>query len=300
MSGDEVLVLFVSSAATLAGWGFWYLRLRTAHPLCRDRGLGRVRRVLALTPPLCLAGLFAVLRAAASFDVRESPLYLVFYLVFGAAWLVAGRGLFSLLGVSWRDDALGQRNPAAAWAVAGGLGGLMACYAGANVGDGPGWWCVLAAGALATAAWFAAWAILEHAGDLAEAVTVERDEQTALRLAGFLLAAGVLCGRGAAGDWTSAAQTLAEFRDAWPVLVLLAGAVWVERSAAAERRGPAGRTPSGPPGWLLAGFYVAFAVLCLTALPKLPRNPSCRGTPAANGVPQSSVAEAPVAARPTP
>jgi hypothetical protein len=221
-----------------------------------------------------------LLRTGASFDVRHDPAYLAFYLVFGAAWLVPGRGLFGLFGISWQDDALERRNAAAAWAVAGGLAGLTAGYAGANLGDGPGWWCVLFAGGLATAAWLVAWSVVQAAGDVAEAITVERDTDAGIRLGAFLLAAGLLCGRGAAGDWTSPLQTAIEFGAAWPLLPLTLGAAWVERRAGAERGHPQRPPAARLNGWLAGALYVAFAIACLVALPRPPENPAYE-TPAA-------------------
>jgi hypothetical protein len=226
-----------------------------------------------------LAGLFVLLRMGASFDVRNAPVYLVFYLVGGAAWLVPGRGLLGLLGISWQYDALDRRNPAAAWALAGGLAGLMACYGGANLGDGPGWWCVVFAGGLATVAWFLAWSVVQVAGDVAEAITVERDADAGIRLGAFLLAAGLLCGRGAAGDWTSAAQTVVEFGAAWPLIPLTLGAAWIERGAAAEREQPSRRAVGRLGGWLLGALYVGFAVVCLVILPRPVENPAYGAPP---------------------
>ena len=191
MSDDEVLVLVCALGIASVGWIYWYVRLATTNRIMRR--LTGVRTVLALAPPACLLVLFGLLRTAASFDVRSDARYLGFYLAFGAAWLVLGRSVFSLLGVSWRDDVLNLGNRAAAWPVLGGLAGLTACYAGSNVGDGPGWWCVGFAGGLATLLWFASWGVLQKTGDLAEAITVERDENAGLRLGGFLLAAGLLC-----------------------------------------------------------------------------------------------------------
>lgn len=281
MSPDEVVVAVVSAITVLAGWGHWYSALLTANRL--GRAHSPCRPILALTPVVCLAGLFVLLRTAASFDVRNAPTYLAFYLVFGAAWMVPGRALFSLLGISWRYDALELRNPAAAWAVAGGLAGLLACYAGANVGDGPGWWCVAVAGGLGTAVWFLAWRVVQAVGDVAEAVTVERDRDAGIRLGAFLLAAGLLCGRGAAGDWTSPEQTLIEFADAWPLVPLTIAAGWVELQATGERnRRGAPRAARLTPGWWVGVFYIGFALACLAILPGPAENPAydaARGAP---------------------
>jgi len=107
--------------------------------------------------------------------------------------------------------------------------GLSACYAGANIGDGPGWWCVVWAGGLGTALWFTALVVVAGRGHLTETVTVERDPAAGLRLGVFLFAAGILCGRGAAGDWTNALKTVIEFKAAWPLLPLVMVALMSEK-----------------------------------------------------------------------
>jgi hypothetical protein len=134
------------------------------------------------------------------------------------------------------------------WAAAGGLTGLTLCFAGANIGDGPGWWVVLYAASLSTVTLFAVWACLERLTHVSEAVTVDRDVASGLRLGGFLAAAGLILGRAVAGDWVSVGATNVEFvRMAWPVLVLLVLAVPVERVFRPSVEQPA-------PAWLLCGL----------------------------------------------
>lgn len=288
MSSDEAFVVAVAGMLALIGWGGWYWRVSSCTRL-GERGAGRL--VLTLMPPACLGALYLVLRTLASFDVRSSPTYLLFYVVFGAAWLAVGRGAFALTGVSWRDDALERRNPAAVVTVGGALAGLTACYAGANIGDGPGWWCVLLAGGLASAAWFLLWAALQCATSLAERITVDRDQAAGWRLAGFLLATGLLCGRGAAGDWTSARQTVYEFAAAWPALLLLMLAVAGEtlarpttvpgRAYPLPRQARDGLAPDGGRGVGVAVLYIALALLALLLLPPPPENPHYDGPPVA-------------------
>ena len=63
----------------------------------------------------------------------------------------------------------------------------------ANIGDGPGWWVVVFAAGLATAALFAAWLVLAQIGHGVDAVTIDRDLAAGVRLGAFLAA----CGAGA-------------------------------------------------------------------------------------------------------
>jgi hypothetical protein len=269
MSSDEIFVLVVCTVTAFSGWLAWYYRLLSVTTLAGDL-IGRW--TLAIAPIVCMGGLYGLLRTAASFDVRDSSTYLFFYVVMGAAWLVMGRWGFPALGISWRDDALERRNIAATTLIAMAFIGLTACYAGANIGDGPGWWCVVIAGGVATVAWFGLWAVLQAVCHLAETIIVERDATSAFRFGAYLIASGLICGRGAAGDWTSAGQTVIEFQVAWPVLVLalIAGAVefWLARR-------PLGSDRTGTSALSLIVFtaYLGFAVWFLVQAPSLPQNP---------------------------
>jgi hypothetical protein len=162
MSDDEILVLFTSIFIAAWGWYKWYTALGFFNSLNRKRpGLFR----LSILPLMACGGIYYVLKTMASYDVREDTGYLWFYIIFGAAWIVAGRGIFFyLFDISWRDDAVERRNPVAVSAISGGIIGLAAFYAGANIGDGPGWWCVLFAGGLAAVVWFGFWYSGFHPG----------------------------------------------------------------------------------------------------------------------------------------
>jgi uncharacterized membrane protein YjfL (UPF0719 family) len=245
MSEDEVFVFLISCVVAAVAWLGWYFRWQTVARLRRDLG---TRLVVAGMPVLCAVLLWLVLRHFAAHDVRNAPVYLAFYAVLGAAWVGLGVRLIAWCGVSVRDDVLERRNSAATWAAAGALVGLTLCFAGANIGDGPGWWVVVYSASLSTMTLFALWACLERLTHVSEAVTVERDVASGLRLGGFLAAAGLILGRAVAGDWVSAGATNVEFvRMAWPVIVLLLLAVPVDRFFRPSADQPA-------PAWLLSGL----------------------------------------------
>ena len=259
MSEDEVFVLVASGVLAAIFWIRWYRHCQAVTWV--RSGLGLRLAVIAV-PVFCGALLWLVLRHLAAHDVRDAPQYLAFYLVFGAAWVGLGIRLLGLLGLSVRDDALERRNAAAAWAAAGGLIGLTLCYAGGNIGDGPGWWVVLYSALLSTASLLGLWAVLERLTRVSEAVTVERDVASGMRLGGFLVATALILGRAVAGDWVSAAATNVEFlRQAWPVLVLLLLAVPLEWLCRPSVEQPA-------PPWFVCGLppavmYLGGAVLWL-------------------------------------
>jgi hypothetical protein len=181
--------------------------------------------------------------------------YLFFYAVLGMAWVGAGRWVFALFGIGLRDDVLERRNPAALWAICGAGLGLSFCFAGANIGDGPGWWVVLTAALISTAAWFICWQIYESMTRVADHITIDRDPAAGWRLAGYLSASGLILGRAVAGDWHSLAATWRDFFTyGWPVVILLMIATVVENFCR-----PTPESPRASP--VLGGFVPAYTYL---------------------------------------
>ncbi len=269
MSDDEFLVLIASLIISIRGWYRWYTALENFNSLGKKRfGLS----LLQFVPWISIISIFIILKTMASYDVRNSG-YLWFYMIFGAAWVVMGRGLlFYLFDISWLDDAIERCNLAAVYTIVGGIIGLSAFYAGANIGDGPGWWCVAYAGGLAAIAWYGSLWIIEKACNISEKITVERDLPTGIRTGYYLIASGIICSRGAAGDWTSASRTIVEFFDAWPVLLLMIVAILVQRSSDRKNNlSESYESLSTPHQWGI--FYLVFAIIAVLLLPSLPQNP---------------------------
>ena len=227
-SPDEALIVVVSLLAWAVTWFLWYWGLRVGSPLRRQRGPARA---LAVMPLVALAVLFVILRRWASFDVKDSAPYLFQYVALGAAWLGVALRFTPWFGISARDDAAERGNPAAAVALAGAMLGLTLCYAGGNVGDGPGWWVVVFSSGLATVVFLASWAVFESGAQASDAVTIDRDLAAATRHAAFSVTQGLILGRAAAGDWKSAGATLGDLSaNGWPVLVVLVLAILFERA----------------------------------------------------------------------
>jgi len=257
MSDDEIFATWAGIFTAAFGWIRWYL------PILRLPRLGArtsARMLLAYVPPACMALLFLLLRAGASFDVRDSAPYLFMYMVMGAGWVSVALMFVPWLGLSPRGDVVERDNLAAARALAGAALALTLCYAGGNIGDGPGWWVVIFCATLATLTLALLWHLLEQWGHVAEQVTVERDAAAGTRVAGFLVACGLVLGRAVAGDWTSAGATLRDFvTHGWPVLVLLALAIVLERRLRATVEQPVpDRTTHGV---LPALLYLGLALL---------------------------------------
>jgi hypothetical protein len=217
---------------------------------------------------VALVVLWSVLRTMSSFDVQDDTRYLAMYLAIGAAWTGFGVRLTPWLGLDARRDVAERRNEAAAVAIGGAVIACALCFAGGNIGDGPGWWVVLIAALMASAGLFAVWGLVERMSNVSETVTIERDLAAGIRLAGILIAAGLVLGRGVAGDWVSLDATIRDFvLTAWPVLPLAAIAVLVERLARPTVEQPSASVAVW--GAAPALLYVGFAALYILSLPAL-------------------------------
>ena len=264
MSGDEAMVLLISGVAAVVGWHWWYRAALVRTLIVRSAS----RSIFLIGPVVCLALLCAVLRLWAADDVRNSGLYTTFYMVAGAAWVGLVAPLYGFWGISPRDDAVERQNPAAAFATLGALAGVTFCFAGGNVGNGPGWWVVVFSAALATGVLLGLWALVEWWTGISESVTVERAAGAGLRLGGFLAGTGLILGRSVAGDWVSAAATVRDFVGmAGPVLPLAVAAVLIERLLPLDESAP---TEGSVTGLLLGVAYVAvssFYVFVVRGMP---------------------------------
>lgn len=254
MSEDEVVVTIGAVLLGPVFWLSWLARLRAVAPL---RPRPAVVAPLGLTLAACTALIFGVLKTAASFDVVDSPTYLFMYVVLGLAWLRVAEWFFAFAGLSARDDIVERRNTAAVPALIGAMVGVTCCYAGANIGDGPGWWVVVFSAGLATAALFVAWLALGSAGHGFDAVTIDRDLSAGVRLGAFLAACGAVLGRAVAGTWESAMQTVVDATSALPALTLILGAAFIADYSAR----PTPQRPRAP--LVLLGIVPALVYLAI-------------------------------------
>jgi hypothetical protein len=262
VSDDEVFATVVSVALAAVGWFRWVRR--ALRPPEMAEKLER-RWALLLAPSICGLILLLVLWSWSAADVRTDAAYIAMYAAMGAAWVIAGMYAARLFGVMPAEDIIGRRNAAASPAVAGALVGLTLCFAGANIGDGPGWWVVVFSAGAATLGWLAIWALADALGGVTRAVLVERDPAAGLRLGAMLAGAGLILGRGAAGNWHSAADTLSDLsRDAWPALGYVLAEALIGLAARPRPEQP--RAPLAALGVAPALVYVGGAVLWVVAL----------------------------------
>ncbi len=226
MSEDEVIVVSVCMVLAAIFWFLWYRDVL----LVARRCAGFFERLLLAAAPAASAYLlFQVLRRLAASDVRDDPLYFFFYLAMGAFWIGAGMRGLSLFGLSARDDVIERGNRAAATAISGAILGIALCFAGGNIGDGPGWWVVVFCAILSTGTLLLFWTFLDRATGVADTITIDRDPATGIRAGAFFLGAGLILGRAVAGDWEGGGPALLDFvLKGWPAAVLLVLATLLE------------------------------------------------------------------------
>jgi uncharacterized membrane protein YjfL (UPF0719 family) len=262
MSEDEILVTLMALAAGPLWWTITLVRLARLSPL-RPGATGV--QALTVTISVCALGILLILKTLASFDVVDAPEYQFMYGVLGLAWLRLAQTLFGFAGLHVRDDLVERRNTAAIPAIAGALLGLTFCYAGGNIGDGPGWWVVVFSAGVATAILFAVWLAFAQLTSGMEAITIDRDPSAGLRAGAFLAANGLVLGRAVAGDWYSIRYTLADAATALPaVAVLLIAAVLAERVGRPTPQRP--RAPLLVFGVIPSVLYLAIAVAAVSAM----------------------------------
>jgi len=222
----ETIVFFIFCIASFLFFKRWYKPLYSLWPADRNT---KTKIILSFLPSVYLILIFIVLKFFASFDVVNSVIYIIFYIVLGYAWMFAGLSLTSFcFDLHWLDDAIFLNNKAAVPAITGSFFALGFIYAGANVGDGPGWWCVLFAGSLGLAAWIILGLVIHFCAGIFERITVERDMGCGIRFFLYSLCSGAILGYACSGDWTSFYMTVVEFTVGWPVLPLTAVYILIE------------------------------------------------------------------------
>jgi hypothetical protein len=227
--GDwEPFAGMLSAVASLVTWAPWYGDIFRVNRLAASRSH---RIVLALMPVACLVFLLLCLETSAAKAVRASSFYTAIYMALGAAELGVASHLFSFLGISPRDDVLERRNGPALIAVVGAQLGTMLCFAGGNIGEGPGVEAVVLSAGTALCVWFLLWysADLLSGRLIAERISVERDTGCGVRLAGLLVGNSLILGAAAAWEWKPD-RFLHDFGfSAWPALILTCAAILVEK-----------------------------------------------------------------------
>lgn len=264
---ETELFLFAGSVYLMARFLYkWYKPVMSIWPRKRAEA-GRF--ALGLLPVAAFFIIVFVLLTMASFDVVG--FWIIFYIILGIVWIYGCTFLFQYcLDFRWFDDIILLDNKAAIPPAAGGFIGFVLIYAGANIGDGPGWWVVFIAGGLGLIVWLGLAVIINNYAQISEQITVERDIGCGIRYGAYLIASGMILARASGGDWTSMLATLVEFLAAWPVIPLAALALFVEKWQARLMQDGEKSHLTASIFW--AGVYIAFAVIVLMMLPGFTEN----------------------------
>jgi hypothetical protein len=116
--------------------------------------------------------------------------------------------------------------------MAGFVVGTVLCFAGGNIGDGPGWWVVVFCALIATGALGICWWVANLFAPISDHITIDRDPAIGLRVGGYFIGTGLILGRAVAGDWHSLPATMSDFAQrSWPALFLLIVVIATERRA---------------------------------------------------------------------
>ena len=194
--------------------------------------------------------------------------------------------MMECLDLSWPFDAVHLDNKAAVFPAAGGFVGVTLIYAGANTGDGPGWWVVLFAAGLGLITWLGLALVINLLTDISERVSVDRDMGSGIRFGAYLIASSLILAYASGGDWTSTQATLMEFTVGWPVLPLMLFSLAVEwfyirpSRSLADNRLQANILPS-----VLWGFiYLVYSCIVLLIFHGIPERISGGGIPVSGAV----------------
>lgn len=227
MVDQPFFIIFDAAAVVVLGWWLWKLLAPTHHFVQHWRW--RIALLAALA--LSIAAILFVLENWASFDVVDDPFYIVGYLALGVVWIsLSAKVLHGFADIRFRQDVRDRNNFAAAIAIGGLLLGSAIAYGGGNIGDGPGFHVVIFSALVSTATVYSSVWVLALVSDAEERVSVDHDVGAAVRFAALAIAAGLVAGRAAAGNWVDTESTLVDFTQvAWPIAFLVAASVVVER-----------------------------------------------------------------------
>ncbi len=217
MSGDEILVYMLFIVLSVV-YLFQLLKYILERKSIVEKRLEK--NTIFFTLVLSVLFFYIIIKKAAAYDVVGK--YVMFYIVFGVAWIYLFQTLLMpIFDFSWRDDIFGMKNKSALITYTSIMVSFALIYGGANIGDGPGWWCVLIAGILGMIVWFLIFIISNIANKIFYRITVERSFPTGIRFAMFSISISIILARACGGDWTSFVDTIKEFYVAWPVIPMM-------------------------------------------------------------------------------
>ncbi len=264
-SGDEFAFMLVAGIAGVMGIAHW-VGLISPHPALRDR-LGPSGRLWLLAlPAVCLAIVAAVVwNWADPAQVAGHVDYLILFLAGAASWFWLTVAALSALGIHLRYDVVEGGNRAAAISIAGATPATALIYASGNMGAGPTIWTTILPAAIGSLALCLLWFVVEAVALVSDSITIDRDQASGIRIAGWAIASSIVLGRSVAGDWTGWGSTFEHFIQlAWPAAALTAGVILIQIRA---RPSPERPHPSAHYGLVSALVMVLAAILYVMSLP---------------------------------
>jgi uncharacterized membrane protein YjfL (UPF0719 family) len=264
-SEDEVFFMLVAAAA--AGWGlFRWFRVIVARPTLGDALDGDQRAQLAILPLLCLGFVAAVIwKWSDPVAVAGHIDYVILFIAGAGAWFVLTIFSLSVLGINVRHDVVVNGNRAAAISVAGAALATTLIYTGGNIGAGPTIWTTIFPAALGSLTLLSFWFVIETTAGVSDAITIDRDRATGIRIAGWAIATAIILGRSVAGDWTGWDSTFEDFVTlGWPSAVLTVSVIAIQMRF---RPSPEDPHPPERSGMLPALVMILFAILYVISTP---------------------------------
>jgi uncharacterized membrane protein YjfL (UPF0719 family) len=226
--GDEWLFFGAATASVVGLIVTYYLPLLSISSIKRASS-GRF--VLACLPLVALIPTCIVLQRWADPRVVGHRDYVILFMLGGGMWIFVASRFLEVLGISIRDDAIERNNPAALVAVSGILLGVGIVYALANIGTGATIWTTLVPAFVATVVLLLMPLLIEFIGGaVADAITIDRDVASGLRLGGAVLGCSIMLGRAVAGVWTSWNGTWSDLAvRGWPAALIAIAAGVLQR-----------------------------------------------------------------------
>jgi len=228
LSPGELFALIGSAAATILAWGVLMVRGAALDRRLWSTPEGKLRPGGAYG---CLATIFGwaavgaivayVILFFAASDVRPSAMYVFLYVLMGFG--VTGINTVALRIFGWRiSDMFERRNNAAHTLFYTATIASALAFAGANIGDGPGFYVVLFCTGLSHVTLWSIAVVHAALNRTAYRILVDHDRGIAFRFGCMLVAIGAILGRGVAGDWPGYAATTVDFMTiVWPVILYL-------------------------------------------------------------------------------
>lgn len=227
MSETEFIATVISAIIAIVGWGQLLLRGVALNQHVR-RGNAASAGFMGLIAVFAIN--LTVLRTLAAGDVRGDPRYITMYLLMSLAAAVFALVALRMFGLRTAD--ITERGNSAAKTLL--LCSLIAAgfaFAGANIGDGPGFHVVVFSAVLSYGAIFMLTLVHTGAARTMYRILVDRDRGTAIRFGCLLIGCSIVLGRAVAGTWVDAGTTVSDFlRIGWPAAVLVIGDIVVART----------------------------------------------------------------------